>query len=82
MRLLSTLLEVTVTNTTTDGQPALTLTAGRPAFPGNYHEALTINASTGVPVAFAGGTPGQKPDVTITYQVYRVTLAAIAAGKF
>ena len=62
-------------------QPALTLTAGSPAFPGNYHEALTINASTGVPVAFAGGTPGQKPDVTITYQVFRVTLAAIAAGS-
>jgi hypothetical protein len=82
LRLLSTLPEVTVTNTTTDGQPTLTLTAGRPAFPGNYHEALTINASTGVPVAFAGGIPGQKPDVTVTYQVFRVTLAAIAAGKF
>lgn len=82
LRLLSTLPEVTVTNTTTDGQPTLTLTAGSPAFPGNYQEALTINASTGVPVAFAGGTPGQKPNVTITYQVSRVTLAAIAAGKF
>ncbi len=82
LRLLSTLPEVTVTNTTTGGQPTLTLTAGSPAFPGNYHEALTINASTGVPVAFAGGTPGQKPNVAITYQVFRVTLAAIAAGKF
>ena len=82
LRLLSTLLEVTVTNTTTGGQPTLTLTAGSPAFPGNYREALTINAGTGVPVAFAGGTPGQKPDVTTTYQVFRVTLAAIAAGKF
>jgi hypothetical protein len=82
LRLLSTLPEVTVTNTTTSGRPTLTLTAGSPAFPGTYHEALTINASTGVPVAFAGGTPRQKPDVTITYQVFRVTLAAIAAGKF
>ena len=82
LRLLSTLPEVTVTNTTTGGQPTLTLTAGSPAFPGTYHEALTINASTGVPVAFAGGTPGQKLDVTTTYQVFRVTLAAIAAGKF
>ena len=82
LRLLSTLPEVTVTNTTTDGQPALTLTAGSPAFPGNYHEALTINANTGVPVTFAGGTPGQKPNVTIAYQVFRVSLAAIAAGKF
>jgi hypothetical protein len=82
LRLLSTLPEVTVTNTTTDGQPTLTLAAGSPAFPDNYQEALTINARTGVPVAFAGGTPGQKPNVTIAYQVFRVTLAAIAAGKF
>jgi len=82
LRLLSTLPDVTVTNTATGGQPTLTLAAGSPAFPGNYHEALTINASTGIPVAFAGGTLGQKPDVMITYQVFRVTLAAIAAGKF
>jgi hypothetical protein len=82
LRLLSTLPEVTVTNTTTGGQPTLTLTAGSPAFPGSYREALTIDASSGVPVAFAGGIPGQKPNVTIAYQVFRVTLAAIAAGKF
>lgn len=82
LRILSTLSEVAVTNTTTNGQPTITLTAGAPALPANYQEAITINASTGVPVSFAGGTPGQTPSVTITYQVSRVTLANIAAGNF
>jgi hypothetical protein len=81
LRILSTLSEVTVTNTTTNGQPTITLTASAPALPSNYQEAITINASTGVPVSFAGGTPGQTPSVTITYQVSRVTLANIAAGN-
>jgi hypothetical protein len=82
LRILSTLSEVVVTNTTTNGQPTITLTASAPALPSNYQEAITINASTGIPVSFAGGTPGQTPSVTITYQVSRVTLANIAAGDF
>ena len=32
------------------------------------------------PVTFTGGVPGHTPDVTVTYQVTRVTLADIAAG--
>jgi hypothetical protein len=82
LRILSTLSEVAVTNTTTNGQPTITLTASAPALPANYQEAITINASTGVPVSFAGGAPGQTPSVTITYQVSRVTVANIAAGSF
>ena len=82
LRILSTLSEVEVTNTTTNGQPTITLTASAPALPANYQEAITINASTGVPVLFAGGTPGQTPSVIVTYQVSRVTLANIAAGNF
>jgi hypothetical protein len=82
LRILSTLSEVAVTNTTTNGQPTITLTASAPALPSNYQEAITINASTGVPVSFAGGTPGQTPSVTVSYQVSRVTLANIAAGNF
>jgi len=81
LRILSTLHEVTVTSTTTDGQPTLTLRAGAPAMPGNYQETLVIGAKTGIPVTFTGGVPGQAPDVTVTYQVTRVTLADIAAGK-
>jgi hypothetical protein len=49
--------------------------------PGNYQETLVIGAKTGVPVTFTGGVPGQAPGVTVTYQVTRVSLADIAAGK-
>jgi hypothetical protein len=82
LRILSTLSEVAVTNTTSNGQPTITLTASAPALPSNYQEAITINASTGIPVSFAGGTVGQTPSVSITYQVSRVTLANIAAANF
>jgi hypothetical protein len=82
LRLLSTMPEVNVTNTTTDAQPSLTLTAMAPALPANYQEVLTINAVTGVPIAFAGGVPGQVPQTSTTYQVSRVTVSDIAAGKF
>jgi hypothetical protein len=82
LRILSTLSEVAVTNTTTNGQPTITLTASAPALPSNYQEAITISAVTGVPVSFVGGTPGQTPSVTVSYQVSRVTLANIAAGNF
>jgi hypothetical protein len=81
LRILSTLREVTVTSTTTDGQPTLTLRASAPAMPGNYQETLVIGAKTGIPVTFTGGVPGQAPDVTVTYQVTRVTLADIAVGQ-
>ena len=81
LRILSTLPEVTVTSTTTGGQATLTLRAGAPAMPGSYQEALVIGAKTGIPVTFTGGVPGHAPDVTVTYQVTRVTLADIAAGK-
>jgi hypothetical protein len=82
LRILSTLPEVTVTNTTTDGQPTLTVTATAPALPANYQEALTINAASGVPVSFAGGTPGQTPSVTVVYAISRVTMSDMAAGSF
>ena len=83
LRILSTLPEVTVINTTsTNGQPVLTVTATAPALPANYQEALTINATSGVPVSFAGGTPGQTPSVTVVYAVSRVTMSDMAAGDF
>jgi hypothetical protein len=81
LRILSTLREVTVTSTTTGGQFTLTLRASAPAMPGNYQETLVIGAQTGIPVSFTGGVPGRAPGVTVTYQVTRVTLADIAAGK-
>jgi hypothetical protein len=95
LRLVSALPGITVTHSTADGQPTLTLTAGAGelGFAGTdeadpkagagpaYQEAITINADTGIPLGFAGGPAGQT-SVTITYVVTRVTLADIAAGKF
>ena len=83
LRILSTLPEVTVTSTTTSGQPTLTLSASAPAAPTtDYQETLVIGASSGIPVRFTGGVPGHAPGVTIVYQVTRVTLSDIAAGHF
>jgi hypothetical protein len=95
LRLVSVLPGITVTDGKVDGQPTLTLTAGaaevgysginttNPKLPAGpaYHEAITINADTGVPLSIAGGAAGQTP-VTTTYVVTRVNLADIAAGKF
>jgi hypothetical protein len=82
LRILSTLPEVTVTSTTTDGQPTLTLRASAPAAPADdYQETLVIEAKSGVPVTFTGAVIGKAPGVTIAYQVTRVTLSHIAAGK-
>jgi hypothetical protein len=82
LRILATIPSVTVTNTTTDGQPTLTVKATSPDVPTNYYEQLVLNAQTGVPVSFQGGAPGQTPGVTVSYQVSRVTTASIAAGQF
>ena len=82
LRILATLPDVTVTPGTSGGQPTLVLTAGTAEMGSNYTEQLTINATTGVPVSFASGAPGQTPGGTISYQVSRVTTSDIAAGKF
>jgi hypothetical protein len=95
LRLVSVLPGITVAHGTVDGQPSLTLTAGAaelghvgtdkanpkadtgPA----YQEAITINASTGIPLEIASG-PAGKVAGTVTYVVTRVNLSGIAAGKF
>jgi hypothetical protein len=77
LRLLSTVPEVTVKNSTTAGQPTLTLTAGRSLFAGIVQQVLTISASTGIPVSTVSGIPGQKPSSVVTYHVSRVTLSHI-----
>jgi hypothetical protein len=88
LRIASTLPEITVKNTTTDGQPTLSLKAGRemfanaPATTRDIEETLTINAHTGVPLRVTVGAPGGAPDATISYQFSRVTLSDVAAGKF
>jgi hypothetical protein len=83
LRLLSTVPEVTVVNSTTDGQPTLTLTAGTALFGGTSDNMLTIDAQTGIPIKMVLSAPGRRePFSTIRYRVSRVTVADIAAGKF
>jgi hypothetical protein len=80
LRLLSTLPEVTVAKSTTGGQPTLTLTAG-PALLDGGKQVLTINAKTGMPISSVVTLPQVATSVE-TYQVSRVTLAGVKAGKF
>jgi hypothetical protein len=82
LRILATLPDVIVTPGTSGGQPTLVLTAGTSEVGYGYTEQLTINATTGIPVSFASGAPGQTPTGTISYQVSRVTTSDIVAGKF
>jgi hypothetical protein len=84
LRLLSTIPEVTIATSTAGGQPTLILTAGPALNPGSGLPAqvVTINARTGMPISSAFGTPGQKLYSSTTFQVSRVTLAGIRAGRF
>jgi hypothetical protein len=86
LRLVSALPEITVTHGTADGQPTLTISAGVAELGDavgtqpTYQEAITINASTGIPLKVAGGPDGKGGPV-VTYAVTRVSLADVAAGK-
>jgi hypothetical protein len=84
LRLLSTVSGVVVTHGTLDGQPTLVVGDVTPGGNGigETEGAMTLNASTGVPLEYTDGTVGQAPESTTTYQVSRVTVADIAAGKF
>jgi hypothetical protein len=82
LRLLSTLPHVTVADSTTDGQPTLTITAGPALFgAGSGDQVLTVNARTGIPVSSVESGGGLSTAVE-TDQVSRVTVAGIKAGKF
>jgi hypothetical protein len=80
LRLLSTIPEVNVANSTTDGQPTLTITAGPALFGGGTNQVLTVNARTGIPISSVE-SGGGLPTAVATDQVSRVTLADIEAGK-
>ncbi|MEV4310730.1 hypothetical protein [Actinocrispum sp. NPDC049592] len=83
LRLISTIPDVTVEETTSDGQAALALTAGPAIFGGTGGQVLTINAKTGLPISsVAKPGPGEKPMPADTYKSARVTVADIKAGKF
>jgi len=82
LRILATLPDVTVTSGTSAGHATLVLTAGTHEVGAGSTEQLTVNATTGVPMSFASGVPGQAPSGTINYQVTRVTTSDIATGRF
>lgn len=83
LRLISTIPGVAVANSTTDGQPTLTLTAGPDVFDGQGREVMTVNAKTGMPITDWSGDLGKGvPSGETTYQTSRVTVANIEAGKF
>jgi hypothetical protein len=88
LRLLSTISGVNVAKSTTGGQPTLILTWGPEMSGGAGKIVLVINAQTGMPISsWSGDEPpslnGQPtlPSMT-TFQVSRVTLAAVEAGRF
>ena len=81
LRLVSTIPEVTVADSTTGGHPTLTITAGPAVFGGDGEQVLTINARTGVPISSVVTGRGMPASVE-TFRVSRVTLADIKAGKF
>jgi hypothetical protein len=81
LRLVSTIPEVTVADSTAGGQPTLTITAGPAVFGGDGEQVLTISARTGIPVSSVVTGRGMRTSVE-TFQISRVTLAGIEAGKF
>jgi len=84
LRLMSTIPEVTVANSTTGGQPTLTITASPALNPGSGLPAqvMTISARTGMPISSVWGTPGQKYYSDTTWQVSRVWMARVRAGRW
>jgi hypothetical protein len=82
LRLLSTIPQVAVAKSTTGGQATLTLKAGSALFGGSGGEVLTISAKTGMPIKDTEPAQGNVPSSVAAYKVTRVTLAAIASGKF
>ncbi len=81
LRLLLTISGVKVVNSTTGGQPTLTITAGPAVFGAvGGDEVLIISATTGLPVSSVSN-PGPSAGVE-DYQISRVTLANVKAGKF
>jgi hypothetical protein len=81
LRLLSTIPQVTVANSTTGGQPTLTITAGPALFGDGSDQVLTVSARTGIPVSSVESGGGLATAVE-TNRVSRVSLASIKAGKF
>ncbi len=71
MKLIATMPEVKVEQ----GDGVLNLR--QTDFPRGYQETLTVDDRTGVITRMTGGTAGQAPDVTVDYDIKRVTAADV-----
>ncbi|GIJ11878.1 hypothetical protein ACFFMR_16390 [Micromonospora andamanensis] len=80
LRLISTIPDVTVVDSTTGGQPTLTLTAS--VFGDDTRHVLTINAQNGVPISSLMDDPETGTSFAGSFKVSRVTVADISAGEF
>jgi hypothetical protein len=81
-RLLATIPQVTVTDSSTGGRRTLTVTAGSALFGVGAPQVLTVNARTGVPITSAFAASKGVPSSLDTFRVSRVSLASIRSGKF
>jgi hypothetical protein len=89
LRLISTIADVTVSDSTAGGQPTLIITTGPALNNGDGQEVITVDANTGMPISLQWKLfPGQKassetiPPSTETFRSSRVTVADVKAGKF
>jgi hypothetical protein len=83
LKLLATIPQIVVTQSTLGGQPTLVLSAALlSSKAGIYQEQLILNADSGVPVKFIGGNVGQTPGVTVDYSISRVTVSSIKNGTY
>ncbi|BCJ68551.1 hypothetical protein [Polymorphospora rubra] len=80
LRLISTIPDVTVVDSTTGGQPTLTITAR--VWGDDSQHVLTINAQNGVPISSVLTYPDMDTTFAETFEVSRVTVADIRAGRF
>ncbi|MEV0733176.1 hypothetical protein [Polymorphospora sp. NPDC050346] len=80
LRLISTIHDVTVVDSTTGGQPTLTITAR--VWGDDSQQVLTINAQNGVPVSSVLNYPDLGTTFVETFEVSRVMVADIRAGRF
>ncbi len=76
LRLLASIASVDVSEVSYEGRAALRVRSTD--FSGGYEERLLIDAKTGIPLRFEGGSASEAPSVVVTYDVSRTTVAAIA----
>ncbi|MFF0151871.1 hypothetical protein [Micromonospora sp. NPDC005203] len=80
LRLTSTIPGVTVVDSTTGGQPTLTITAK--VWTDDTQQVLIINAESGVPISSEMDSPETGTSIAGTFEVSRVTVADVRAGSF